>query len=72
MMTIIAKGGMHTFALDGKNLNIVSVYPNVVQKYAMLYSVGTASSDHTCIVEIWEFGFTQLTKTDVECTAYYI
>ena len=71
-MTIIAKGGMHTFALDGKNLNIVSVYPNVVQKYAMLYSVGTASSDHTCIVEIWEFGFTQLTKTDVECTAYYI
>ena len=72
MMTIIAKGGMHTFALDGKNLNIVSVYPNAVQKYAMLYSIGTASSDHTCIVEIWEYGFTQLATTDVECTAYYI
>lgn len=72
MMTIIAKGGMHTFALDGTNLNIVSVYPNVVQKYAMLYSIGTASSDHTCIVEIWEYGFKQLTTTDVECTVYYI
>ena len=42
------------------------------KKYAMLYSVGTASSDHTCIVEIWEYGFKQLTKTDVECTVYYI
>ena len=71
MMTIIAKGGMHTFAVDGKNLNIVSVYPNAVQKYAMLYRVGTAS-DYACIIEIWEYGFKQLTTTDVECTAYYI
>lgn len=72
MMTIIAKEGWHTFAVDRTNLNIVSVYPNVVQKYAMLYSVCTASSDHICIVEIWEYGFKQLTTTDVECTAYYI
>ena len=71
MMTIIAKGGMHTFAVDGKNLNIVSVYLNAVQKYAMLYRVGTAS-DYNYIVEIWEWGFKQLTKTDVECIAYYI
>ena len=71
-MTIIVEEGWHTFAVDGTNLNIVSVYPNVVQKYAMLYSVGTASSDHTCIIEIWEYGFKQLTTTDVECTAYYI
>ena len=71
MMTIIAKGGWHTFAVDGTNLNIVSVYPNAVQKYAMLYRVGTAS-DYNYIVEIWEWGFKQLTKTDVECIAYYI
>ena len=71
MMTIIAKGGMHTFALDGTNLNIVSVYPNVVQKYAMLYRAGTAS-DYNCLVEIWEYGFKQLSTTDVECTTYYI
>lgn len=71
MMTIIAKGGWHTFALDGTNLNIVSVYPNVGQKYAMLYRMGTAS-DYNCLVEIWEYGFKQQTTTDVECTAYYI
>ena len=71
-MTIIVEEGWHTFAVDGTNLNIVSVYPNVVQKYAMLYSVGTASSDHTCIVEICEYGSKPLTRTDVECTAYYI
>ena len=71
MMTIIVEGGWHTFAVDGTNLNIVSVYPNAVQKYAMLYRVGTAS-DYNYIVEIWEWGFKQLTKTDVECIAYYI
>lgn len=70
-MTIIVKEGWHTFAVDGTNLKIVSVYPNVVQKYAMLYSVCTAS-DHICIVEIWEYGFEQLARTDVECTVYYI
>ena len=70
-MTIIVEGGWHTFAVDGTNLNIVSVYPNAVQKYAMLYRVGTAS-DYNYIVEIWEWGFKQLTKTDVECIAYYI
>ena len=70
-MIIIAKGGWHTFALDGTNLNIVSVYPNAVQKYAMLYRMGTAS-DYNCLVEIWEYGFKQQTTTDVECTAYYI
>lgn len=70
-MIIIAKGGWHTFALDGTNLNIVSVYPNAVQKYAMLYRIGTAS-DYKCLVEIWEYGFKQQTTTDVECTAYYI
>lgn len=71
MMTIIVEGGFHTFALDGTNLNIVSVYPNAVQKYAILYRVGTAS-DYACIVEIWEYGFKQLATTDVECTTYYV
>ena len=70
-MTIIVEGGWHTFAVDGTNLNIVSVYPNAVQKYAMLYRVGTAS-DYNYIVEIWEYGFKQLTTKDVECTVYYI
>lgn len=73
MMTIIVKGGWHNFALDEKNLNIVSVYPNATQKYAMLYRVGTASNpNNKCIVEIWEYGFKQLTTKDVECTVYYI
>ena len=71
MMTIIVEGGWHTFAVDGTNLNIVSVYPNAVQKYAMLYREGT-SSDYNCLVEIWEYGFKQLSTTDVECTTYYI
>ena len=70
-MTIIVEEGWHTFAVDGTNLNIVSVYPNTVQKYAMLYRVGTAS-DYSCTVEIWEYGFKQLSTTDVECIVYYI
>ena len=71
-MTIIAEGGWHTFALDGKNLNIISVYPNIVQKYAMLYRSNTSSSEYICIIEIWEYGFEKRTTTDVECTVYYI
>lgn len=71
-MTIIAKEGWHTFSLDGTNLNIISVYPNVVQKYAMLYRANISSSEHVCIIEIWEYGFEKRTTTDVECTVYYI
>ena len=70
-MTIIAEGGFHTFALNGTNLNIVAVYPNVVQKYAMLYRTNTTSG-HICLIEIWEYGFDKRTTTDVECTVYYI
>ena len=71
-MTIIAKDGWHTFALDGTNLNIISVYPNVVQKYAMLYRTNVSSGEHVCIIEIWEYGFEKKATTDVECTVYYL
>lgn len=71
-MTIIVEEGWHTFAVDGTNLNIVSVCPNAVQKYVFLYKTKFSNGNYTCIVEIWEFGFTQLTKTNVECTVYYI
>ena len=70
-MTIIAKDGWHTFALDGTNLNIVAVHPNVAQKYALLYRAGTAS-EYACIIEIWEYGFEKKATTDVECTVYYL
>lgn len=70
-MTIIVKDGWHTFAVDGTNLNIISVYPNVVQKYALLYRLNNLS-EHICMVEIWEYGFEKKTTIDVECTVYYL
>lgn len=70
-MTIIAKEGWHTFALDGTNLNVVSVYPNVVQKYAMIYRLNNKSG-HVCLIEIWEYGFEKKATEDVECTVYYL
>lgn len=71
-MIITVQGGWHTFAVDGTNLNIISVAPNIVQRYALLYMAKSSDDNYTYCVEIYKYGFQEYEKADVECTVYYL
>lgn len=71
-MILVVQDGLHTFNVDGTNLNIISAVSNIVQRYVFLYRDGLSDGKYAYILEIYKYGFKDRETENIECTVYYL